>query len=141
MDSVSVLVLDYENRSMGCNGFLLQLAGFCVTTFTNLAETLNLVTTRQHSTQPFALLAASNLPDHEIVQTIRLLHRAGVALPLLLINRDISDNYDRICEPSTLGNNVFFCRPEQVATAARRITNSEVAPCLLSQRGDIAIVI
>jgi CheY-like chemotaxis protein len=139
MDSLPILVLDYENRSQGCNSFLLQLAGFSVTKVTNIAEALNWSTYRQDSTQPFALLAASNLPDDEILRTIRLLHQAGVTLPLLLVNRDISPACDTRCEPSALGTNVFFCRPEEIGQAARQITNSEVAPCLLRQRGDIAI--
>jgi len=123
MQALPVLVMDYENQSLGCNGFLLQLAGFAVTEITRVADALNWIQQRRHTEQPFALLVASNLPDAEIVRTIRLLKRSALDLPILIANRRIPANRDQLYERSELGSNVFFCRPEQIGPAARHLTN------------------
>ncbi len=139
MDAIQILALDYENRSLGCNGFLLQLAGFSVTAVSNIAEALNWASCCQETSHPFALMTASNLPATEIGRTIRLLQRAGVSLPLLLVNREIQTGSDKACETSELGSNVFFCHPEQIVPAARHITNTEVVSRPSRQRSAIAI--
>jgi hypothetical protein len=120
-----VLVMDYENQSFGCNGFLLQLAGFSVTEMSRVSDALNLVIHRQQSEQPFTLLVTSNLPEDEIVQVIRLLHLSSVSLPILITNRTVPADRETLYEPSALGRNVFFCRPEKLGPAARSIIDSD----------------
>lgn len=128
MNALPVLVMDYENQSLGCNAFLLQLAGFAITEITRVAEALNWLIHRQRTDQPFALLAVCNLPDAEILQSIRLLQRSGISLPILIANRNIPTSRDKLFEPSELGSNVFFCRPEQLGPAARNITKPAALP-------------
>ena len=127
MQALPVLVMDYENQSLGCNGFLLQLAGFAVTEITRVADALNWIQQRRHTEQPFALLVTSNLPDAEMVRTIRLLKRSDLDLPILIANRHIPVNRDQLFERSEFGSNVFFCRPEQIGPAARHLTEPTTA--------------
>ena len=127
MNALPILVIDYENQSLGCTGFLLQLAGFSVTEIARVADALNWVIHRQRSEQPFALLVASNLPAAEIFQTIRLLQRSEVSLPILIANRNMPTTRGKLYEPSELGSNVFFCRPEQLGPAAQSIITPKTA--------------
>ncbi|MEJ2201061.1 MAG: hypothetical protein P8X63_08620 [Desulfuromonadaceae bacterium] len=125
MHTPPVLVLDYQNQSLGSTGFLLQLAGFSVTQVIDLAQALNLAICRHHSNAPFGFLAASNLPDAEIVRIVRLLRQAGTTLPLLLTCRNIPLAGELLYQAAELDRNVYLCRPDQIGPAAKTLVEFE----------------
>ncbi len=135
MKAQPLLVLDYERQSLGCISFLLRLRGFTVTEVGTPAEALNWAIHSQRSNPPYALLAATNLPDAETVKLVRLLRSAGLDLPLLLASRECPVAQGPICEASALGEAIYFCRPESIAPAAHQLLDAITR----DQRNDPAV--
>lgn len=121
MNTPVALLFDFNHQSFGCGRFLLELAGFSVVSVDELAEMVNLAICQQQTDQPFALLLLDNLPPAELMQAIRLLQRAEVALPILLVNRELYPSEYRPYALAEFGADIFFCHPEQIGAAAKVI--------------------
>ncbi len=130
MESMPVLLLDprEDTRLNAC--FLLQLAGYRVTTIDAVDEAFNWIVNRRDSADRFRLLLINRyVPEMGIAEATRELDRLGAPVPILVIDRENSMTRLRsLIERCTTPQLIQLSKPEQMIEYVRRLTDRAVSP-------------